>query len=553
LLQAQKIHKSYGSETVLAGAGFILNDGEHVGLVGPNGSGKSTLLRVITGQEQPDSGTVTLSPGNSTIGYLAQVFATGGDQSIGQVIAAAHPGLAEAERALQEASDALVSSEDAEAALASYGDALARFEALGGYEREHLTASVLQGLGLAAMDPDTQVSTLSGGQKTRLGLASLLLSQPDLLLLDEPTNHLDVEALEWLEGFVTAYRGAVLVVSHDREFLDRTVQRILYLDHGTHVIRSYPGNYSAFAEARTQEHEQHLESWRRQQEYVQRTERDITRLKGGALAIECSTTPRQPGVRRLARKKARLAKSRERKLERYMDAGERVDKPRPGWWLKLDFGPPPSGGRAVLSLEDVGFAYPGSPTLLSGVTLDIGYGERVALVGPNGAGKTTLLRLIDGTLQPATGRVKLGANVKPGRLAQEGETLDTARTVLDTVRASSPLSETDARNFLHFFLFEGDDALRRVGDLSLGERTRLQLALLVLGGCNLLLLDEPLNHLDIDGREHFEAALDEFEGTVVAVAHDRAFLRSYAERVIEVRDGTARDYAGGYDDYLAWR
>ena len=566
MLQAHNTHKSYGSATVLAGASFILNDGEHVGLVGPNGSGKSTLLRIVTGEEAPDSGFITLTPRDLTVGYLPQAFAADSRETLGQVIAAANTALAEAECVLQRASDALAHASDHEEAMAAYADAVARFEALGGYDREHQAASVLQGLGLAGIDPLTPVRNLSGGQKTRLGLAALLLSEPDLLLLDEPTNHLDVEALEWLEGFVTAYRGAVLIVSHDRVFLDRTVTRILYLDPTSHAIKGYPGNYSYFAEAREQEREALLKTWVRQQEYIASAQADIVRLKNHAQAIDAATrgakraTPKsseeREGLdhyRKIASKRARLAKSRERKLGRYLESEERVDKPRPSWWLKLDFGPPPPGGRSVLSLEDVGFAYPGFPPLLRHVTLDIEFGERIALVGPNGAGKTTLMRLVEGTLQPTEGQVKLGTNIRPGRLAQEGETLDPDKRVLDTVREANPMSETDARNFLHFFLFSGDDALRRVGDCSLGERTRLQLALLVLRGCNLLLLDEPLNHLDIDGREHFQTALEAFEGTVVVVAHDRAFLRAYPERIIEVRDGAARDYQGGYEDYLAWR
>lgn len=537
MLQVQNLHKSYGTTTVLAGVNFIINDKEHVGLIGPNGSGKSTLLRAITREEQPDSGSIILSPRGAVPGYLPQTLHSLGDLSVGEAAASAQAELVDAERAMQRAADSLTSSTDTEQALSAYTDALARFEALGGYEREHRAASVLQGLGLGDVDPSTPTANLSGGQKTRLGLALLLIQEPDLLLLDEPTNHLDVEALEWLEGFVQSYPGAVLVVSHDRVFLDHTVERILYLDPDTRTIKSYPGNYSDFAAARDQEHEQHLESWRRQEEYVERVERNIHRLKDEALTIERSTTPRQPGVRRHARRKAAVAKSRERKLERYLQSDERVEKPRPGWWLKLDFGPPPQGGRAVIRLEDVDFAYPGSPPLLKGISFDVQYGERIALVGPNGAGKTTLLRLIDGTLEPAHGTVRIGANVRLGRLAQEQETLNPDWTLLQAALEERPMSETDARSFLHFFLFSGDEVFRKVSECSLGERSRLQLALLVLRGCNLLLLDEPLNHLDIDGREHFQQALEAFEGTVIVVAHDRAFLQAYPERVIEVREG----------------
>ena len=536
MLQVQDLHKSYGTATILDGVSFVLNDGEHAGLIGPNGSGKSTILRCITGRERPDSGTVVVSPRGSTLGYLAQAFEQLGDQTIGEVVASARGELAEAERAMLDAAEAMTHADDIEVAMQVYGDASARFEALGGYEREHRAAAVLQGLQLADIPPDTLASTLSGGQKTRLGLALLLLQEPDLLLLDEPTNHLDVDALEWLEGFVQDYHNSVLVVSHDREFLDRTVTRILYLDPDTHAVRSYEGNYSSFEEARDREYEQQVEAWRRQQEYVQKVQRNISSIKSGARSMELSTTPRQPGLRRLARKKAALATSREKKLERYMESDERVDKPKPSWWLKLDFGPAPASGRSVLRVEDVSFAYPGCPTLLEDVTFDVQYGDRIALVGPNGMGKTTLLRLIEGRLQPTSGKIRLGASVRLGVLSQEQDTLDPDRTVLETVLRERAMSETDARNFLHYFLFSGDDVFRLTTECSLGERSRLQLALLVLRGCNLLLLDEPLNHLDIDGRAHFEEALEAFEGTVIAVAHDRAFLRSYPDRLLEVRD-----------------
>ncbi len=548
MLQVQNLHKSYGADIVLAGAGFIINDHEHVGLIGPNGSGKSTLLRIITGEEQPDAGTFVLSPRSVTIGYLPQTFSVPGDHTLGQAVAGAQGELVGAERALQQAADALTTADAPEEAMQAYTEALDRFGALGGYEREHRAAAVLQGLGLGDIGPGTPVATLSGGQKTRLGLGTLLLREPDLLLLDEPTNHLDIEALEWLEGFAQAYPGAVLIVSHDREFLDHTVSRILYLDPDTRTIKSYVGNYSDFAGAREREHETHVEAWKRQQEYVERVERDIGRLKGEAVAIERSTTPRQPGARKLARKKAGVAKSRERKLERFRESDERVDKPQQQWWLKLDFGPPSPSGRAVLRVEDVEFAYPGCEPLLRDVSLDVQYGDRVALVGPNGEGKTTLLRLMEGSLQPQSGRVRLGANVKVGRLAQEQETLDANWTVLQTAMHERGMPEPEMRSFLHFFLFSGDDVFRRVGDCSPGERSRLQLALLVLRGCNLLLLDEPLNHLDIEGREHFQSALEAFQGTVIVVAHDRAFLHAYPDRVVEVRDGGIRVFEGWYQD-----
>ncbi len=546
MLQVQSLSKHFGVNTVLENISFVLNDGEHAGLIGGNGAGKSTLLGCITGQIAPDAGTITRSPPNLSIGYLPQGW-TDDARTVAQVLQAAQHDVAAAERALQHAADALATSNDMDAAMGVYDEAFARWEALGGYEREHRAQAVLEHLALGAIDPAMPVALLSGGQKTRLGLATLLLREPELLLLDEPTNHLDVDALRWLEEFVRAYRGTVLVVSHDRTFLDRTVERMLYLDSVTHTITSYAGNYSDFAAARAHEHDLHVEAYKKQQDYIERVETDIARLKGQALGVELSTTPAQPVVRRYAKKVAKKAKARERKLERYLESDERVDKPKQHWGIKLDFGPPPPGGRAVLRVDDLAFAYPDQPLLFQHATFDVQSGERVAIVGPNGAGKSTLLKLIAGQIEATAGTMRVGTNVRLGMLAQEHETLDPKQTVLDAVLHARPMTQTDARNFLHFFLFGGDSVHRTIAQCSLGERSRLQLALLVLGGCNLLLLDEPLNHLDIDGREHFEQALQAFEGTVLAVAHDRAFLHGFAERVIDVRDGKVRVLEGGYD------
>jgi ATP-binding cassette, subfamily F, member 3 len=550
MLQVHGLHKSFGAATILRDITFLVNPGEHVGLIGPNGSGKSTLLRIIVGEDQPDAGFVARTPPSLVIGYLPQSFEADLARTVGEVVAAAQADFVAAERELQQAADALAVAQDMDTALRRYDEALARFEALGGYERERRAAMVLGGLALGDIPPETPLATLSGGQKTRLGLATLLLGAPDLLVLDEPTNHLDVEALAWLEGFVREYPGAVLIVSHDREFLDQTATRMLYLDPEKHTITSYAGNYSDFAAAREQERAAHLAAWQDQQLYIQEVEADIRRVKGLAQNIQNGPKRGRDYHGRISAKVARIGQTRERKLERYLAADERVEKPRQRWGLRLDFGPPPPGGRAVLRVEEVAFDYEqpspllpvsSSPLLLEAVSFDLQYGERVALIGPNGAGKTTLLRLIEGKLQPLAGTIKLGANVRLGVLAQEHETLDPARTVLETVLRERPMSETEARNFLHMFLFGGDAVFRPVGVCSLGERSRLQLALLVLRGCNLLLLDEPLNHLDIDGREHFEAALDAFEGTVVAVSHDRAFVRHFAERVLLVENGRVRE------------
>lgn len=543
MLHVQNLRKSFAASTVLADVTFVLNPGEHVGLIGPNGAGKSTLLRCLVGDEQPDGGTIVLSPPGGRIGYLPQAFAEDDQRTVGQVVADAQADLRAAEARLHAAADALaLPHPDPQAGLAAYDAALVRFEALGGYARGARADSVLEGLGLGSIDPSTALAVLSGGQKTRLGLATLLLREPALLLLDEPTNHLDVEALEWLENFLASDPRAVLLVSHDRAFLDATVTRILYLDPDVRSVRSYRGAYTEFAAALAHERARQEDTWRREQEYVERVQRDIGRQKSVARSIETSTTAREPGLRKLARKKAALAKSRERKLERYLESDERTERPKLRWPVKLDFAPPP-GGRAVVEFQDVGFAYPGSAGLFEHVSFDVRYGQRIALVGPNGSGKTTLLRLIQGRLQPSSGCVRVGPSVRVGVMAQEHETLDPELSVLATVLGVRAMSEQDARSFLPAFLFSGDSVFKQVKTCSLGERSRLQLARLVLQGCNLLLLDEPLNHLDVESREHFEATLEAFAGTVIVVAHDRAFIRKFARHTLDVRDGHMRDVA----------
>ena len=445
MLQVQHLRKSYGAVTVISDVSFILNDHQHVGLIGPNGVGKSTLLRCIIGAEQLDAGTIVKSPPGLSIGYLAQAFGHLGEPSLGEVVAAASADVLQAERELQEVAEALATASDVDAALACYDAALARFEGLGGYEHAQRAAAVLQGLGLGGVEPATPVAVLSGGQKTRLGLAALLLSEPDLLLLDEPTNHLDVEALAWLEGFVRGYPHTALIVSHDREFLDRTVTRMLYLDPDTRTVHGYVGNYSDFAAARAHERELQLAAWHDQQAYIRQVESDIRRVQGQAQSIQRGPKRGRDFYGRVSAKVARLARSRAHKLERYRASDERVEKPRTHWGLKLDFGPPPPSGRAVLQLEEMSFGYVGHPPLFSVVTLHVQDGERLAVVGPNGAGKTTLLRLITGQMPPQTGTVRLGVNVRLGVMAQEQETLDLQRTVLQTVLQERAMSETEAR------------------------------------------------------------------------------------------------------------
>jgi ATP-binding cassette subfamily F protein 3 len=374
---------------------------------------------------------------------------------------------------------------------------------------------------------------LSGGQKTRLGLASVLIGDPNLLVLDEPTNHLDVTALEWLEGWLQTFEGGVLLVSHDRTFLDNTVNRIVAIDPHNHTARVYEGSYSDYARAVHSELDKQWAEWRDQQVEITRLKADARRAMGWAHNVENSTN--DSSARRYAKKVAKRAKAKEKRLERYLESDERVEKPVLGWNLKLDFGDLPTTGQDVVFLEHVTIGYdPGVP-LLTDLNLALRAGERVAVMGPNGCGKSTLLKTIIGEVPPLAGRVRLGASVRIGYLAQEQEILDLERNALDTLLAVLPnFGHTEARSFLHFFLFAGDDVFRPIGQLSFGERVRLMLALLVARGANLLILDEPINHLDIPSRERFERALQAFQGSVLAVVHDRYFVDKFVTTIWEL-------------------
>ncbi len=543
MLQVSNISKTHGDDVILDAVSFVVNPGERVGLVGPNGCGKTTLLRIIAGQEPPDRGSVRFSPANVIPGYLAQALEFTPGATVGDVMREATAALHEAGQQVEALAAQMAVAQGAELTrlMDEYAAALARFEAAGGYRASPETEAVLTGLGLAEVEQSTPVATLSGGQKTRLGLARLLLMRPQLLLLDEPTNHLDIEALEWLEGWLLAFRGAALIVSHDRTFLDRTVAAILELDPLTHTVRRYAGNYSAYVAQREAERERQWAQWRDQEYEIRRMKQDIARTKEQALRVERSTTPGQPTVRRYAKKVAKKAKAREKKLERYLESDERVDKPPLSWQMKLDFDETPASGKDVLVLENVSLGYGGVP-LLTDVNLTLRQGERIALVGPNGSGKTTLLRGIAGELAPLAGRIRLGTGVRLGVYSQEQEGLDEASNAFEEVRRVAPLGETEARSFLHYFLFSGDAVFTPVRSLSFGERARLALAKLVAAGCNLLLLDEPINHLDIPSRERFEQGLAVFAGTVLAVVHDRYFIARFASALWSVERGTVRRY-----------
>jgi len=534
LLTAHHLYKSYNLNTILEDVSFSIGPGQRAGLIGPNGCGKTTLLRILAGEETPDRGHVALAPGDLRLGYLPQGLEIEPHKTLEEALRSVTGDPVSAEAAVADLAAALAQDPQCAELQTAYDLALQRLRNMdqAGFGR---TAAILDVLGLGEIEKKQPVGRLSGGQKTRLSLALVLLSNPQLLLLDEPTNHLDISMLEWLEDWLADYPGAALIVSHDRTFIDRTVTRILDMDPDTHRLHEYAGNYSDYLEQYLAQQERNMDAYKDQVYEIRRMRQDINRTRQQAAWVEQTTTPRTPGPRRIAKKVARKARSREKKLVRYIESDERVEKPIPGWQMKLAFGNSTGSdiqsrhlGQDAFSLLNLAVGYEGNPPLLQGLNMQVQAKRRIAFTGPNGSGKTTLLRTIAGLLPPLAGVVRLGASVKLGYMSQEQENLDPKLDAVETIRKLAPINETDARSFLHFFLFSGDDAIRPAHQLSYGERARLMLAMLVAEGNNLLLLDEPINHLDIPSRERFEQALAQFEGSVLAVVHDRYFIERFA-------------------------
>jgi ATP-binding cassette subfamily F protein 3 len=540
MLAVNQLAKRYGDETVFQNVSFLVNAGERVGLIGPNGCGKTTILRIIMGQEPATTGSVSIAPPDLRVGYLPQGLEPAADATVRDVLYPQAVRMAALEADLERLSIALAERPDDPAVLNAYESTLEEIEALGTTYELEASGAILSGLDLDHLELDDPVAILSGGQKTRLGLAQLLISDPQLLLLDEPTNHLDITALEWLETWLAGYPGAALIVSHDRTFLDRTVNRIIALDPVLMTAESYTGNYTEYVEAVVKARDKQWAEWRDQVVEVERMKRDIQRTMARAVRKENATKNDQQ--RRYAKKVAKKAKSKETRLNRYIDSEDRVEKPKLSWQMKLDFVDVEPGSRDALRLDDLAVGYPPDPPLLSAINLTIRAGERIALLGANGTGKTTLIRTIMGELPPVNGRVHIGPSTQPGYLSQGQESLLPDATALETILAAATMSETDARSFLHYFLFAGDDVFIPVADLSYGERARLMLAGMVARGCNLLILDEPINHLDVPSREQFEQAMTAFEGTVLAVVHDRYFVDRFATRIWVAQDSSVRSY-----------
>ena len=537
MLSIHNINKHFGIQPVLKNINFNISAGERIGLIGANGSGKTTLMRILAGFEHPDSGDVASTRPNLRLGYLAQGMDFSPEQTLHSALGVDSDSQTDPALEVESLALALAQNPNDAALQAQYDSALHK---LSGESIQ--PSAVLEPLGLSHFPADTPIAHLSGGQKTRLMLAKVLLDDPQLLLLDEPTNHLDIDMLEWLEDWLNGFKGAALIVSHDRTFLDNAVTKVLELDSSTHTIKTYDGNYSDYLEQKLLEFDKQMQAYQDQQD-------EIAQLKRAARQIRSLTVMKKGGKadggdkfakgffgNRATKNVAGRAKNLEARIDHLL-TDEKVDKPQGSWKLKLDFGAPEHQSKDVLVTDNLSIGYAPETPLLTNINLFIRAGQRVVLTGANGSGKTTFIRTIVGKLPPLTGSFRLGGATKLGYMAQEQELLNPALNSVQTIQSVSAINETKTRNFLHYFLFKGDAALRPAGDLSFGERARLQLALLVAQGCTFLILDEPINHLDIPSRERFEEALENFNGTILAVVHDRSFIERFATDVWQAKDG----------------
>ena len=538
LLALGGVRKSYGTRLVLDGVDLAVAAGDRVGLVGGNGSGKSTLLRLAAGLDEPDAGTVVRRRG-TTVALLPQ-HPLGDARTPVETVLAARPDLAELDTELHAVAARLADPELATdldrmaRVLRRQEELVERWEAAGGPNADGRVRARLAAIGLADEEVGLPTTALSGGQRKLIALAACLEQQPDVLLLDEPEAHLDNAGRERVEELVRGFEGAVLVVSHDRYLLDETVTQIAALESGR--IRLWPGAYTAYSIARELELERQRQQWVTQQKEIARLEEAKRRFEDWARRVVNERHIKQA-----------------RSIQRRIDKMEKVERPvLERRRIALALHPHARGGKRVFELRSLGVAF-GETPVLAGVDLTVLHGERVGVVGENGAGKSVLLKALVGELEPTEGEVWRGASIRIGYLAQDQETLDPASTPLDTVRAARAVSEGDAVRLLMRFLFAYEQVRKPIGTLSGGERTRLQLLLLMLSGANLLVLDEPTNHLDIDSVEALEAALERYDGTVVAISHDRYFLDRISDRIVEVRDAGISATDGGYSDWLAAR
>ncbi|MBP3906994.1 MAG: ABC-F family ATP-binding cassette domain-containing protein [Peptostreptococcaceae bacterium] len=533
VLSCNNLNKSFGIDTILENVSFTVNECDKVGIIGVNGTGKTTLFKILSGIYGYDSGDIYLGKGVE-IGYLEQNTNFHSEGTIFEEVLEVFKDLIEMETYLRDLEVKIANessnpnSKELEKIMNEYSNKLEKFSELNGYGYKSEAKGVLKGLGFSDEDMDKKINILSGGEKTRVLLAKLLLKNPSLLLLDEPTNHLDSEAIEWLEVFLKQYKGTVIIISHDRYFLDQVVNRVFEIHNKK--LRTYNGNYSKFIELSKVEKELELKKFEDQQKEIKKQEESIDRLKAYG---------REKHLKRA------------RSKEKMLDKVEVLD--RPEMYRKkanIKFSPSVTSGNDVLEARDISMGY-GDRTLFKNLNLNIYRGEKVALIGPNGAGKSTLFKIIMNNLQPLTGSVKLGTNVHVDYFHQEQKTLNLDNTIIDEIWNDHPqLTQTTLRTMLGAFLFEDEEVFKKISTLSGGERARVAILKLILSNSNFLLLDEPTNHLDIDSKEVLEEALLNYEGTLFTISHDRYFLNTVIDKILVLDENGITEYLGNYDYYI---
>ena len=532
ILNATNISKSFGSNEIIKDANFLVNEHEKVAIVGVNGAGKTTLLKILTGEERADSGNVILAK-DAKLGYLRQINNVDSTLSIIDELYTVIEHILNMEKRMLEMQEQMqhLSGEELEALYSSYTALTHSYELMDGYAAKSKVIGILKGLGFDENDFDRKISTLSGGQKTRVFLAKLLLEEPDIILLDEPTNHLDLRSIEWLESYLLNYKGAVIIVSHDRYFLDKIVSKVIDIENAE--VQMYSGNYSDFSAKKQMLLDAKMKEYLNQQQEIKHQEAVITKLK---------QFNREKSIKR--------AESRQKQLEKI----DRVEAPVTHIEnMKLSLDISKESGKDVLTVHDLSKSFD-EKHLFSNINFEIKRGERVAIIGDNGTGKTTLLKIINGLLSPDTGEVIYGSNVSIAYYDQEHQVLHMDKTLFDEISDTYPeMNNTQIRNILAAFLFTGEDVFKKIGDLSGGERGRVSLVKLMLSKANFLLLDEPTNHLDILSKDVLESALNSFPGTICYVSHDRYFINKTATRILDLTGNRLLNYIGNYDYYIEKR
>ena len=532
ILNATNISKSFGSNEIIKDANFLVNEHEKVAIVGVNGAGKTTLLKILTGEEHADSGNVILAK-DAKLGYLRQINNVDSTLSIIDELYTVIEHILNMEKRMLEMQEQMqhLSGEELEALYSSYTALTHSYELVDGYAAKSKVIGIIKGLGFDENDFERKINTLSGGQKTRVFLAKLLLEEPDIILLDEPTNHLDLRSIEWLESYLLNYKGAVIIVSHDRYFLDKIVSKVIDIENAE--VQMYSGNYSDFSAKKQMLLDAKMKEYLNQQQEIKHQEAVITKLK---------QFNREKSIKR--------AESRQKQLEKV----DRVEAPVThieNMRLSLDISK--ESGKDVLTVHDLSKSFD-EKHLFSNINFEIKRGERVAIIGDNGTGKTTLLKIINGLLSPDTGEVIYGSNVSIAYYDQEHQVLHMDKTLFDEISDTYPdMNNTQIRNILAAFLFTGEDVFKKIGDLSGGERGRVSLVKLMLSKANFLLLDEPTNHLDILSKDVLESALNSFPGTICYVSHDRYFINKTATRILDLTGNRLLNYIGNYDYYIEKR